>query len=259
MANDATLTIEIKNKTPVELIDLTKSLSSFADEYKRYLGTNDIAIPADEIKLYIKEIRTGSIIADLVALAPYGLPFAENANTIMGFSVYLKSAYEYLTGKSTDKPQLERNNYQNLSSFIEPVAKDNGSQINCHTTINGNVEVTINLTSSEANAAQNIAKKEIDALAEPITGIHDKVLLYWYQARNDLRSTTGDKAIIESLYSNPVKVIFDNESIKMKMLSDPENIFVHAYIVDVSVETIKGKPAVYKITNVHEKIDRNES
>lgn len=187
------------------------------------------------------------------------MPFAENANTIIGFSSYLKSAYDYLTGKSPDKLQFEKGNYQNLSSIIEPIAKDKGSQINCNTTINGNVQVTINLNSLEANAAQNIAKREIDALAEPITGVHNKVLLYWYQARNDLRSTTGDKAIIESLNSNPVKVIFDNETLKQKMLSDPENIFVHAYVVDVSVETIKGKPAVYKIIDVHEKIDRNES
>ena len=259
MTSDAILTIEIKNREPIELVDLTRSFTSFADEYKRYLSSHEIITPVDEIKLYIKEIRTGSIIADLVALAPLALPFAENANTIIGFSTYLKSAYDYLTGKSTDKPILDRQNYQNLSNFIEPVVKDNGSQMNCHTTINGNVQLTINLNSLEANAAQNSAKREIDALAAPVTGVHDKVLLYWYQARNDPRSTTGDKAIIESIYPNPVKVIFDSELIKMKMLSDPENIFVHAYVVDVSVETIKGKPAIYKIINIHEKIERNET
>lgn len=37
MSNDMKLTIEIKNTEPVELMDLTHSLNSLADEYKKFL------------------------------------------------------------------------------------------------------------------------------------------------------------------------------------------------------------------------------
>ncbi|MDY0270410.1 hypothetical protein [Trichloromonas sp.] len=251
----AKLTIEIDNSKPVELIELSQSFQSFADEYRRYLLRKEEQAIADDIKLYIKEIRSGSIIADLVALSAIALPFVENSNTIIGFGDYLKKAFDYLTGKSENKPNLEKANYENLARIIEPIAKDNASQINCSTIVNGNLVVNVHLDSPAANAAQNVANREIRALKEPTTGLKEKVLLHWYQARNDAKSTTGDKAIIESIQKGPVKAIFAHAGIKAKMLLDAENPFIHAYVVDVVVETINDRPALYKIIDVHEKID----
>jgi len=116
--------------------------------------------------------------------------------------------------------------------------------------------IQITLNSLEANAAQNTAKREIELLHEPITGTKEKVLLYWYQARNDPRSQAGDRAIIESIYRGPVKAVFMNENVKAKMLLDTPNPFTHAYVVDVSVETVRDRPALYRILNVHEVIEK---
>lgn len=212
----ARLTIEIKNSRPVELLELAQSFQSFADEYKRHLLKQEVPPIADDIKLYIKEIKSGSIITDLVALSTVALPFVENANTLIDFGNYLQAAFDFLTGKSDKKPPLEKVNYENLARFLEPIAKDNASQINCNTVINGNVTLTINIDSTAANAAQNVATREIKALKEPTTGFKEKVLLYWYQARNDPKSTTGDKAIIESIHNGPVKAMFANAGIKAK-------------------------------------------
>ena len=82
-------------------------------------------------------------------------------------------------------------------------------------------------------------------------------LLYWHQARNDARSTTGDKGIIESISDMPVKVICMKDSLKTEMILDIQNPFKEAYIVDVAVETINGKPAVYKIMAMYDKIPRD--
>jgi hypothetical protein len=255
MEDGAKLTIAIENSRPVELLELTQSLQSFADEYRRFLLRSEEPAIADDIKLYIKEIRSGSIITDLVALSPLALPFVENANSILSFSKHLKGAYDYLTGCTATKPDLEKANYENLAKFIEPIAKDSGSQINCSAIFNGNVELTINIDSKTANAAQNVAKRELDSLKEPTTFFKEKALMYWYQARNHLTSTSGDRAIVESLHHGPVKTIFAHSGIKAKMILEVENPFTHAYIVDLAIETINDKPALYKITEFHEKID----
>lgn len=251
-------TIEIKNNQPVDLIDLTNSFSSIGDEYKRYISRisgEELASTPEEIKLYIKEIRSGSIIADLVAFAAGMIPFLEHSKTVIDFAGYLKGAYDYLLGKAQAKPSLQKINYQNLSNFLEPIAKDTAAQMNCNTTINGDVTVYLTINSLEANAAQNTAKREIGLLKEPITGINNKVLLYWYQARNDPKSNVGDKAIIESIQSNPTKTIFNNDNIKSQMIYG-ENPFKSAYVVDVEIETIQGKPTLYKIMGVHDRIDK---
>lgn len=251
------MTIEINNKQPVELFDLTNSFLSLADEYRRFSEKEPVS-EIQEVKLYIKEIRTGSIIADIVACAPGVLPYIGYATSVISFSTYLKRAYKGLLGHDATDDNLKglaKTNYENLSNIVEPVAKDNGSQINIHTTVNGNVTVNFNFNSVEANAIQNRIKREISLLKEPTTGIKEKVLLYWYQARNDPKSKAGDKAVIETIQPTPVKVVFSNEKVKAQMIYG-ENPFTSAYIVDVEVETIGGRPVIYKVLECHERIDK---
>lgn len=73
----------------------------------------------------------------------------------------------------------------------------------------------------------------------------------WYQAKFDRSSQTGNKAIIESISTRPLRVIFDNNAVKDAMFeqgvefSKPWHQL--AYIVDVEVQTIKEQPRVATI------------
>lgn len=42
-------------------------------------------------------------------------------------------------------------------------------------------------------------RREIIDLREPITGLHENVVMYWAQARNVIGNKSGDKARIESI------------------------------------------------------------
>jgi len=256
------LTVEIKNRRPIELIDLTESFLSLGEEYKRFVAAHPDVAGAQNVRLYIKEIRAGSVVADLVALAavgvPVALPYIENANNILDFAKYLKTAYGYFSGKEEERPQLQPAEYTNLSKIIEPVAKDNGSQIIVTATDGGSVQVTFNLNSTESNAAQNNLRREIEQFREPETRIHNQVVLYWYRASRDTDKQVGDRAIIESISPNPVKTVFDEEKTKAEMILSDPNPFLSAYIVDVFVDTIRGKPALYKIIRLHDRIEKPE-
>lgn len=255
MPDETKLTVEIKNETPVLLEDFTQSFRGLADEYESYVHERATEAMAD-VRLYVREIRTGSIIADLVALAPLALPFVENANTVVGFAQYLTAGFNFLRGATKEKPPMSKRDYENLSAIVEPTAKDGASQFNVSTTFNGNVVVNLNLDSRDANAIQNSARRELAALKEPATGLHEKVLMYLYQARNDPKSDKGDRAIIESIYPSSVKVIFINEQVKAQALRLPENPFKCAYVVDVSVETVEGRPALYRVQTIHDVFDK---
>jgi hypothetical protein len=252
------LRIEIKNNLPVELIDLTRSFQSVADEYKKFMESEGIELKKENVTLYIQEIKSGSIITDLMAISPLLLPLMANISnvaTIIQFGQYLKRGYDFLLGKTNQRPNFSKSNYENFSGFVEPIAKDNASQINLYTVINEKPTLVFNLNSVDANAAQNTAKREIGFINEPITGLHRNVVLYWYQVKKDMASKTGDRIIIESISSSPVKAIFDNEKVKTEICLGDENPLTSGYLVDVSVETIMGKPVLYKILNVHERIE----
>lgn len=253
--DEAELTIEVKNARPVELLDLTGSLTALANEYMRHLQRSHPEDSASEVRLYVKEIHSGSIIASLMAASPGIIQGVSYVNSVVSFSNFLKKSYDFLTGKTAEKPDdLDKKTLENLYQIVEPIAKDSGSQLNINT-VNGNVYY--NVTSAEANQAQNaIARLKHDDSAVT-TRLHQQVLLYWFQARNDAKSTAGDKGIIESISAAPVKVICATDSIKMDMILDKENPFKEAYIVDVAIETINDKPMVYKIIAVHEKVPRD--
>jgi hypothetical protein len=259
MENKMKLTMEIRNQRPIELIDLAHSMLSVGSEYQAYLGKYALNIDADGAKLHVREVRTGSIITELVALAPYALPLVEHADSILEYGKYLLKGYDWLIGrgKGATLEKMDKNTLQNFSSIIEPVAKDRGSQlILSGVTINGDVNFSFNIGSTEANAAQNAIRRELEMVKESITGIHSQVLMYWAQARNQLSGKGGDRACIESLYRGDVKVLFANDGLKTKMLFEPDHPFEKAFIVDVAVETVNDKPMLYRVLDLHETIDR---
>jgi hypothetical protein len=257
-SKSGSLRIEIANKHPVELFDLTKSFAAFADEYRRFTSAEGAEAKGDDLRLYVTKIESGSIIAEVAAYAPAlapVLPILSDLYSLSQFLMHLKNGYDFLLGRSSERPNITKQSLPNLSNIVEPVAKDQGSQLNI-----GNVagDLYIQLNSTEANAAQNAAGREIANLSDSQIGEHSKVLLYWFQARNERGNSPGDKAIIESITSRPVRVTFASDSIKAKMLFDEQNPFRVAYVVDVMVETINGRPALYKITALHEKFDRDD-
>lgn len=197
-SDETKLTIEIKNERPVELVDLTQSFLSISEEYKRFVAAHPEFDDTAGVKLYIKEIKTGSIIADLIAMAavgvPMALPYITESNHLVEFARHVKSAYDYFLGRSQLKQPLalEKQDLNFLSTFVEPVAKDQGSQLNLIASEGGNVYVSVNITSQEANATQNVIGRYLAELKEPETRLHEKVLLYWYQARPDLERAVGD-------------------------------------------------------------------
>ena len=128
-----------------------------------------------------------------------------------------------------------------MSTILEPIVKDEGSQIIIQTRDSSTIEqVTINYM--EANAIQHTIQRRIQGMREPVTGVHNNVVLYWYQARGTPASSPIDKGVIESLSPNPVKVLLPSDAIKASILLEDDNPFRMAYLVDVAVETVNGRP-----------------
>lgn len=259
MTEETKLIIEISNKRHVELLDLARSMMSIGDEYKHFLVKHETYIDPDHVKLYIKEIRSGSIITELVSLSPYTLPLIDHAETVFEYAKHIKILYEWLI-EGKEKPQdIEKSTLENLSNIIEPVAKDHGSQMNFGSVnVQGDLVLNLNINSTQANATQNAIRRELNLMKEPVTGIHESVVMYWAQARNQLDGNkAGDRARIESIHMGDVKVRFKNDDLKSKMLYEEPHPFQKAFVVDVAVETVNEKPVLYKILDLHDVLDKS--
>lgn len=252
---DVRLHIHIENTEPIELLDLTSSLVSLSNQYTSYLKKPSTQNISSDAKLYVKEIRQGSTILELVEFAGIAvLPFLEDTNTIIGFAQYCKQAFNYFLGKEKDNPGISIADCREIANMVNPIVADHNSVMSIGTVVQGDLNITIQVSDTEANAIQNAAKREIARLKSTgQTDIQKKVLMTWEQASGNIKNNTKNRGVIDSIYSGiALKVLFEDEETKRKMLYGDDNPFTCVYEVDVRVETSQNKPVAYRIMKLHD-------
>ena len=65
----------------------------------------------------------------------------------------------------------------------------------------------------------------------------------------------GNKGIIDAISDKKMGLVFDTDELRDKILRSDDNPMKKGYVVDVVVLTAAGKPAAYKILNLHDVID----
>ena len=251
------LEIVFNNTAPVALTDFTLSLLAISNDFEEFIE-DEMPRDATHVRgeLLVKEVRTGSIVIELMAQALPIIPLLWEGGAILEWANYAKDTLMWLVGK-TEQPSrnITKHDLKNWHSILEPVAKDNGSQLNFNVTSGGQVVNHFHIGSKEANAAQNKIRREIGIIEEPTDHTFKKRVMTWYQAKFDQQSQTGNRAIIESISPKPLRVIFDNNAVRAQMyeqgLSLKRPWHELAYVVDVQVQTINGVPRVASILNFY--------
>lgn len=245
------LTFVVENKRPVDLQDLASSMSAFAREFTEYASDRG-APAADQFRLGVREIRSGSIIADLVPMSEQLTWVVDHAEIIGGFVTHVKEIIEfllYLKGKAPSKKQAER-----VAQIVEPVAKDAGAVTNIIAQTGAVVFNNCTINSVDANAIQNAARRFVGP-AMPAEAIEKGVILTLAQVKNDPSSKTGDKGVIEKISHRPAKLHFLTSDAKAAIIDmEGRNPFRCAFLVDAKVHFIDGIPKLYEIHAVRDVI-----
>jgi hypothetical protein len=171
LSSEGLLTFKLDNKAPVALDDLTESLHAVADAYQDFLIAAGLSIPGEGVRLYVHELRTGSIIAVFQALAdqarflfgehgvvPTAQSVFDHPDTLAGFLGSVNDVVQFFLGRTEGKKEPTKREADQIIKILEPVAKDNGSQLNM--AVSGSVhigEIHYHYNSQEANAVQKRA------------------------------------------------------------------------------------------------------
>lgn len=246
------LEIKINNEKPVALKDLSLSLLSFNHQFHKFIEAETDKTTDIGSELLIKEVRKGSIIVELVSQAAPVVPLLWEGGTLVQWCKVVKDVCDWLLGKIEKPPrEVTKQDLQEWNKFVEPVAKDHGSQMNINVSDGGTVINNFTINSTEANAIQNEITRQIEKFETPEDHIYKRKVMYWYQTKFDPESDTGNRAIIDDLSKSSLKVIFENNAVKDSMLHPPEKFkkpwHELAYVVDVEVETVRGVPKMYKV------------
>ena len=206
----------------------------------------------------MKEIVKGSIeIEFFVTMAAGMLPFIGEINTVVKFFESIQMLKDkLLASKKTDCENLKKKDLEVLQDIVAPIRKDEGGAMT-FIAVGNNNNFHVSINNKEAQMiSENCSEylKELNTTEE--SSFHTMQLFRWYQANFDKKKREGNKGIIEKISTKPLKVVFENDSIKEYMTSDKDYIDKEwqklAYFVDVEIEKIDNKPKVYKILKVYE-------
>lgn len=254
---EAGLLIDFKNRRPVELLDLTASLSALGQEYVDFVHSRGFDPKTGNIRLYVAGIRTGSIITELKAIAEQASLVLEHTELFCAFVANLDDIVKYFLGRprvGLDYSPVSKSEASRVAQVLEPVAKDSGSQLILSVTGDINAPITININSEEANAVQNGVRRFLGPPI-PTQGRFEKEVLYLRQVSGDAKAKVGDRGTIERFSTKPVRLEFMNEPAKRAVLDQPFP-FAKAYLVDGQAGTVEGEPVLYKIYAVDDVLDR---
>jgi len=247
--------VRYDNGRPLELSDLGESFRALGRQYEEYVNRAGFDHQPNNAKLYVARVRSGSIIVVLKNLLEQGSMVLKDMDVLAGFTTNLYELIEFFrTPKPTPPSEITREDASRLSRIVEPIAKDGSGQVS-FTIIGSNAPVSITnivINNETANAIQNNVRRFLGP-APPDPGTFQREVLYLHQMRGDPRSRVGDRGVIERFSSKPVKLHFMTPESKAAILDRPYP-FKMAYVIDGQVSTVKGEPALYKVTQVHETI-----
>ena len=257
------ISIRYQSRQPVDLVTFTNSLARFGTHYTRYAKKSDIPLISEEYRLFIKEVRHGSIEVDLVSAAGVIAGAIGDVRLFVEFGKEFISLTKFFLGESARPDDLDKRKCEDIRQIMAPIAENTGSSMNLNFGDNAQPTINVRINSIEANAIQNSAIREIELLKEPSSEIREEVLLRWEQAKNTPgveSGQTADRAIIDEIDEKARKVYFPetSRSIKEEMIGSDDNFFSKAYLVNVEVLVTQRKIVGYKIIELHDTFDLDE-
>ena len=256
--------LRIDLEQPAALVDLVGAFAAVGNQFDEYLRKHHADLEGSA-QLFVKQIRAGSIIVELIPMVQTVLQSMDSVLIVDGFvSRFRDLLAPYLQGsKAPDATKVE---VRDILKIVRLIANDTSgnatiSSAEYHRT-KSTERVSIKWDTREAKQATAALERQRIEIDLPAHESFENVLMVLWQSNKKHPKTgkpTGEKAIIEAVSQRPLALIYESElaqeRIKYETTEDERNAFRKGFYVDCMVERFDGKPVAYKITAVRNVID----
>ena len=259
----ARVVVEYHNSQPIDLLEFSASLEALAREHQSHMNTSRPGIDVDETRLLIVDVRKGSIILELTAaLAPI-ISTMEVTNTAVSFIEHFKKFGLPLSSKNGRAPDANTQQLKNFGDTVQAIAADRDGQfILAARHSDGEILQEFKVESLGARNMVENAQAQRREIEDRSSSALKRVLMRLHQssvADPKVGKRTSEKGVIERIDTTPRTLVYVSDlvgqRIKAQILQPDGNPYAKGFIVDVDVETVGGRPKVYRILDVHEIID----
>jgi hypothetical protein len=248
---------------PVELVDFVSAFTALASQFDRFIRQYHPDL-SGEAQIFVKEVRPGSFLADLI---PFALSVIGHMDQILIVEDFLRryggrlGQYFSLGGRAADATKIDLRDFMGTVRAI--ANSPNGkSALRAVAYQDGKRDIRFALEFDTAQAIQ--ATQELENHRKELEGQrddadHENVLMTFYQSNLRDTSKTGEKVIIEAVSPKPLAIIYASDLARQRIKSEiahgERNVFRLGFLVDVNVETLRGRPVAYRVVNVRDVID----
>jgi hypothetical protein len=260
--------LHVDTKQPIELGDFVAGFTSISGQYDKFIRANFPDLEG-ESRIFIREVRAGSIEADLIPWAVKGLSAVINVmDQVLIVEQFVRTYGERLSGYFRGHPDPNASN-SDLKDFMGGVAaiandSDGKATLSAVAYEDGKKQIKAAIqfdTNQAREAAREIEKQRLE-LEKRGSADHQRVLMFFSQSNikdTTVGKRTGERVVIESIQERDLPLIYASElaeqRIKHEIREADENVFKRGFVVDVNVATRGGRPVAYRVTDVHQVID----
>lgn len=248
--------LNIQTKRPIELDDFVSAFSSISSQYEKFVRAQYPELSGDA-KIFVREVRAGSIEADLIPWAMQGLSAVVNVIEQIQIVEKFVKTYGAVLGKylhGSKEADATRTDLKDFMGSVSAIANDpNGrSTLQAVAYEDGKKKIRAVLVFDTVQARE--AQKQIEdqkLLLESATSAdHQRVLMTFKQSNvkdSVMGKRTGERVAIEDISPRDLPLIYASElaeqRIKHEVREADENVYKKAFIVDVNVQLVGGRPA----------------
>ncbi|MBN8646828.1 MAG: hypothetical protein J0L55_02655 [Caulobacterales bacterium] len=285
--SESRVTIHFDVHEPIELMDFSNSLSALSFKYLKFF--EDLArskgqknIDEQDVKLFITEIKTNCIFAELAPYTPYlAAGAASAASELNNLYDFVKNVYDTIktlalfnskskiSARDVGFSKAELKAMQNLTKTVAD-SKNGEMSLGLNKIITHpdgtNEEVKFICKNKLVKDAHYGSKKALEILENTDDAQYKNEILRLYQTGQEeakKEGRTAHKGVIQDISKNDVPILFvsDLDRIKFENFkSDPlKNPLTASFIVDVNATTnSSGKVVAYRVLNLHDIIPDEE-
>ena len=269
-ASPAHIVVTIDTREPIELGDFISAFTSLSSQYSQYIAESHPRVRG-EARVFVREVRAGSIIADLIPFVPIlGLnsivPALQQIDIVVDFVTKYGEKIQSYFGHGSGVSTATSNDLNDFLGTVQAIATDPEatSKIEAAVFEDGEKQVRAAFT---FNTGQ--ARHAVEAIAEHRVRLegkahetHQRVLMIFTQTNTKaapLEKRTSERVIIEAVSPKDRPLIYASDvaehQIKHEIVEADDNVFKKGFIVDVAVEMHGDRIAAYKLINLHQVID----
>ena len=262
------LILTIDTREPIELGDFIAAFVGLGNQFERFAGHEHPEAKGDA-RFYVKEVRAGSIIAELV---PYigpavpilgmGMAAVKHANDLVKFVENFGGRLKRYFKPNGREEDASKGDLADYLRAVVSVAHDPEGLLRLAVFEDGKQRVAFEFDTKEARQAERNIIEHQRELEKVSDAQHQRVLMIFTRTNVGHAQTgkrSGELVEISAITARALPIVYASslaeERIRHEIAEADDNVYKKGFEVDVNVEMRGDKPIAYRIVEVHDVID----